>query len=305
MHLDYSGLTQNYVKSGQPLDEVSSLRVMLIMRSRKLQLSSQNAPDQILNNKMRAYQFVDLLGIRRPRVITSHAGHLEIPPMDRIVVKPYSGSSSKGVYIVFNKEDIYKVKTSEQISGWETLTERLAEEISSGVIRQDRWIVEELVCEDDEQHTPARDLKFYCFYGRIGLVLEVIRYPKTRYCFWTAEGAPADTGAYKNKRFEGMGFDKEMRRMVERLSAEIPAPFVRIDFLCTKKDACFCEFTPRPGGAWLYDEATDRRLGDCYLDAEGRLINDLLAGRVFDAFAAVRNGRPQPKLTMLNRGIHV
>jgi hypothetical protein len=289
MHLDYSGITQGFVKSGKPLDAVSSLRVMLIMRTRKLQMSSSYAPDQILNNKMRAYQFVDLLGIRRPKVFTSTATLSDIPFSERIVIKPYSGSSSKGVYIVFDSNAIYKVKTSERLSGWNALRESLANEIATGAIKQDRWIVEEFVCEEDAQMTPARDLKFYAFYGRIGLVLEVIRYPKTRYCFWTGEGTRTDAGAYSGKLFDGAGFDPGTLVMAEKLSSEMPTPFCRIDFLRTGSQTYFCEFTPRPGGAWLYDERTDRLLGDYYLDAEGRLLSDLLAGRTFDVFSAVRN----------------
>jgi hypothetical protein len=292
MRLDYSDVTQRFLKEGRSLHEKSSLRVMLIMRTRKLQLSHANVPDQVLNDKLIAYRFIDLLGVRRPRTLASNVRHKHLHLTENVVIKPNNGYSSKGVYIVFNQNEIFKVKSGEKISNWNSLIECLGAEIASGAIKKDRWMIEELICEDDAEHTPARDLKFYCFYGRIGLVLEVRRYPETRYCFWTADGKSTATGAYEDRLFDGGGFTSEMLSMAERLSLEIPAPFMRIDFLRTKAGMFFCEFTPRPGGAWNYDQATDRILGDYYLDAEARLMTDFLHGRTFEAFNAVlKNSR--------------
>lgn len=288
MLLDYGDVTQKSLAQGNSMRDKSSLRVNLILRTRKLELSQANAPEQILNYKLRGYEFVDLLGIRRPTIFDFNARHKDLRLTKKVVIKPnYGGGGSRGVYIVFNEDDIFKVKTSEPIQNWDALIERMEADLSLGVVKPDRWIMEELVCEDDAQHTPARDLKFYCFYGKVGLILEVVRYPQIRHCFWTSDGKPTDTGAYANSRFEGKGFTPDMLGLAERLSREIPAPFMRIDFLCTQAGMWFCEFTPRPGGAWNYDRSTDRLLGDYYLDAEGRLINDLLAGRSFDAFNTV------------------
>lgn len=45
----------------------------------------------------------------------------------------------------------------------------------------EQWLVEDFAENPDDPLCPAADLKFYSFYGRVGIVLEVERYPVTRY----------------------------------------------------------------------------------------------------------------------------
>jgi TupA-like ATPgrasp len=61
-------------------------------------------------------------------------------------------------------------------------------------------------------------------------------------------------------------------------------PFLRIDFLRGEDRFAFGEFRLRPGDFETFNDATDRRLGELYLDAEARLYADLLAGRQFPVF---------------------
>lgn len=49
----------------------------------------------------------------------------------------------------------------------------------------------------------ARDLKFYGFYGKVALILEIVRFPERKYCWWTAHGERVRTGKYDKKLFEG------------------------------------------------------------------------------------------------------
>lgn len=60
---------------------------------------------------------------------------------------------------------------------------------------------------------------------------------------------------------------------------------MRIDFLAAKSGLYFCEFTPRPGDFEKFNDATDEMLGTLYLDAELRLVNDLVFGKRFTEFA--------------------
>jgi hypothetical protein len=71
MYIDYGEISQSYISSGRSLDAVASFRVMQIMRARKIQVDHTSVPEWNLNNKIRAYNFVDLLGICRPKVISS------------------------------------------------------------------------------------------------------------------------------------------------------------------------------------------------------------------------------------------
>jgi hypothetical protein len=285
MHLDYSNISLSKLNSGKELNTVSSMRMMVIMRERKKQVAQAIFPERLLNNKIEAYKFVDLLGIHRPRVITGKARHDELPSdLRNVVIKPVNGRSSRGVYAVFNENVIKQVKTAEVFSGRQALTEHLRADLLSGAAKEDRWIVEELVVEDDNRLVAARDLKFYCFYGHVELCVETIRDPETRYCLWDKNSALKDVGSFEDKLFVGRGFTPEMRKVAEGISAEIPAPFLRIDFHTTGSSLAFCEFTPTSGGIWDYNKETDEFLGDCYLEAETRLLDDLLNGKRFEAY---------------------
>src|SRR5699024_10295225 len=131
---------------------------------------------------------------------------------------------------------------------------------------------------------PARDLKFYMFYGKVGVVLEIIRDPEVRHCWWNGNGERIFTGKYEESLFHGKGITPEEISMIESLSEEIPAPFVRIDFLTLEKGIVFGEFTPKPGDYDDFNIETDLLLGDYYLDAQARLEADLLQGKQFTAF---------------------
>jgi hypothetical protein len=289
MFLDYAGISQSHVSAGRDLDRAASLRVMLIMRTRKMQLEKNSVPEWVLNNKIKAYEFIDSLNFRRPNVIDSNVRMETISPGEKIVIKPYNGFSSRGVYLGFKENHVYKVKTGELIDDWATFRSHMQNDLSSGAVKEDRWIVEELILEKGDDLMPARDLKFYCFYGHAALVLEIVRFPNAVYCFWDRDKKMVDTGAYLDQLFPGAGFSKQMLEVAEAISLNIPSPFMRIDFHSTGSELVFCEFTPRPGGAWLYSKKVDQLLGDSYLAAEGRLLNDLLAGKKFEAFNNLRS----------------
>jgi hypothetical protein len=285
MRLDYSGVSLSRVNSGKDLDALASMRVMLIMRERKKQLALGPSPERLLNDKLHAYKFVDLLGVRRPRVISARGRHDELPSdLTNFVIKPVNGKTSRGVYAVFNENLIKQVKTAEVFSGRQALIDHLRSDLQSGVVKEDRWIIEELIVEDDHPLVAARDLKFYCFYGRVSHVMEITRDPVTRYCFWDVNSKLKEVGGFAEKLFIGGGFKPNLLRLAERMSSEIPAPFMRIDFHATGSDMVFCEFTPTSGPIWDYEKGTDQLLGDYYLEAEARLLADLLNGKRFDAY---------------------
>ena len=124
---------------------------------------------------------------------------------------------------------------------------------------------------------PPIDLKFYCFFGEVGFVLEVERANETRYCEWLPDGRLAETGRYEGRSFVGSGFTNEQLEIAKRVSQAIPTPFMRIDFIKSKNAFSFGEFTPRPGQFSSFNKEFDRYLGECYLSAEGKVLKSLMA----------------------------
>lgn len=271
------------VEDAIPLQSASSFRGSLNMRMRQKQMQDK-LPEWPLDNKRTAYNFVRSLNVPTPKVEENYFTLDHIPIQEAIVLKPADGAGARGVYLVHTTTDIFDVKNSETLSSWEELIERMQKDIQTGAVEEDTWLIEQLIYEDKVTQAPARDIKFYSFYGKVGLILEIKREPEVRQCWWTPRGERIDTGKYEESLFHGLGVTSEEIAMVEKLSSEIPAPFLRIDYLRGEEGLVFGEFTPKPGNYEEFNQQTDQQLGDYFLDAEARLVNDLLQGKQFKAY---------------------
>ena len=282
-----SGVTEGLVRKANskvlPLEGVASFRESIALRSRRGQLAG-SAPEWKLNNKARGYKFVAKWDIPHPRVFQEKAGLADLETRTAVVIKPMSGAGSRGVYLVLGDGRVFEPKRGQWLDDWQAMTLAMQVDLESGRVRHDRWMVEELVTEDEAGLRPGRDLKFYCFFGKVGLVLEVDRWQRQAYCEWDDSGNQVFSGKYDEQRFEGEGVSAEQIKLVAKLSRRIPAPFIRIDFLRsahTESGLSFCEFTPRPGNFHRFGQETDRRLGELYLEAEARLQRHFLKGKRF------------------------
>lgn len=265
-----------------PLKAAASFRASLTMRMRRQQLIA--LPEMILDDKKIAYQFAKLLQVRTPEISEATYTFDTIPEEKGIAIKPVDGAGARGVYLVYDNDDIIDIKQSKKIANWQVLRKDMERDLISGRVSRDEWFTEELIFEDKVSKTPARDIKFYCFYGKVGLILEIVRYPELRYCWWTTSGQRVSVGKYDESLFKGDGASQAEIELAEKISAEIPAPFIRIDFLRSDSGLVFGEFTPKPGNYDEFDIKTDQWLGDYYLDAQGRLTEDLLNGKEFRYF---------------------
>lgn len=277
-------LINNSTKIKVPLENVSSFRGCVTLRSRKKQLLKSKLPEWRLNDKVHGCAFIDRLGVRRPRKMESYVSASQIPKKEGIVIKPSQGAGSRGVYLVVGFDKIIDAKKSRILSNWTELEKIMSENLVSGKIKKDQWIVEDLVFEDEAKSQPARDLKFYCFYGNVALVLEKSTFPEVKYCWWTPKGQYIRTGKYEDRLFQGDGVSSRDIELAASVSREIPAPFLRIDFFKTPSGMLFGEFTPRPGGYEQFNDDIDQWLGDYFLEAEARLVEDFLNGKRFDHF---------------------
>lgn len=271
-----SGLSEEEIS----LKPASSYRASLNMRMREHQLLG-TLPEMLLDDKKVAYRFMNRLNIRTPEISERTYTLEEIPEKNGIAIKPNDGAGARGVYLVYNNNDIIDIKQSKTIANWQVLRKNMERDIESGRVSNNEWFFEELILEDKDKKIPARDIKFYCFYGKVALILEIVRYPEIKHCWWTASGERIGTGKYDESLFKGQGVTNAEIEMATAISAEIPSPFIRIDFLRSDEGLVFGEFTPKPGNYDEFDIPTDKWLGDYFIEAQGRLTNDLINGKEF------------------------
>lgn len=278
-----SGLSEENIS----LKPAASYRASLNMRMRQYQLHG-TLPEMLLDDKKLAYDFMNKLNISIPGLYDRTYRFQDVPEQERIVIKPVDGAGGRGVYLVYSNNDIIDIKRAKTIANWKLLRKNMERDIDSGKVSTNEWLVEELILENKQEKTPARDIKFYCFYGKVGLILEIVRYPELKYCWWTATGERVATGKYDESLFKGKGVTSEEIAMASEISAEIPAPFIRIDFLRSEKELVFGEFTPKPGNYDEFDKETDKWLGDYFIEAQGRLEADLINGKQFKNYTKLK-----------------
>lgn len=265
------------------LGQAASFRHRLTLRQRQNQLTGP-LPEWYLEHKEASFELMDSLNVKRPWTSGAVYGRTDIPEQEKVVIKPRHGAGSRGVYLVHDFHDIMDIKRTKVLHDRQELTENMAKDIESGWVQHDEWMLEELIYEDALHKIPARDIKCYCFYGEVALILEIIRSPELKYCWWTADGRRIRTGKYDDDLFKGEGLSQEEIDQAADISKHIPAPFIRIDFLKGEDGLVFGEFTPKPGNYDAFDSVTDKWLGDHFLQAETRLMNDLMAGKAFTTY---------------------
>lgn len=236
------------------------------------------------NPKMQDRAFARVLGVPTPTTIAENktAQQLEIQP--NTVVKPATGAASKGVFLVEDDKSVHSVYSG---AAYPSFLEGLkAEYASTHLIDAPVWMSETRVGSTD---CPARDIKVFCFYGKAALIEEIHRNSgdggKNQYCFYYPDGEKVFVDTIRS-RFDGKGFPKEVIDFAERISANSPVPFLRVDFLEARDDLALGEITPHPGGTYagqLHDHI-DRELGEKFLKAEARLFADLINGKKFESY---------------------
>jgi L-alanine-DL-glutamate epimerase-like enolase superfamily enzyme len=274
-------------KHGISLPSGLSFRTIMLEQSEARQVRAFR-PGWLLDNKTTAYAFVDLLGVTRPRSDRTVRRIADVAPEAPIIIKPVRATGSTGVHAVFALDRIVHLRNGKVLASWDEMLKHadwlMAEERTRPV--PDRWMVEELIFENAAAQRPAGDLKFYAFYGEIVLIQESRREEGLQVCFWTPDGERVVTGRYEDKLLtDGLGVTAEQITLAATISAEIPVPFMRIDLLRGENGLVFGEFTPRPGHFDELNDEWDRRFGEAWVRAEGRIISDVLDGKRFSEFA--------------------
>lgn len=269
-----------------PLDSVASFTTLLNVRTRAKQLHEKTVPEWALEDKGIGHKFTDALGVKRPDS-KEHITLKEIQFKAESVVKPKNAFSNTAVYLIHSENNIYDLKNETTLTSYKQLREEMQKYLDSGLVLEDDWIIEQLIYDDKENLIPARDLKFFSFYGEVVLVMEVSRYPSRKVSFWTPEGKEVFAKTKRDPHLQGKGFAKTEIELANEISRNIPAPFLRIDFLKGESGFYFSEFAPRTGTYDKFTKEYDRLFGEAYIKAENRIVNDLLKGKTFDAFMSI------------------
>lgn len=277
---------------GWPLEHGDAFFRKMVERRRMKQLGP--VPERRLGlTKGSDLAFARAAGVRVPTTLWT--GKLtEIPAELRrgTFLKPTQSSGAKGAFYLFEDGSMFSVFATRQVERWDDLVSACRQQVRPGVADEMTWEIQELVAEGPS--SPARDMKFFAFYGEIGLIQEVVRYPRKQYEFFDPDGRIAPCGrdrSYETPFLDPAdtitdkgGLSEEKIETARRLSLEIPTPFMRIDFLNGEKELVFCEFSASPGMSHTFNRRYDRILGRMYNAASVRLTNDLLAGKTFDAY---------------------
>ncbi|MGO2481119.1 ATP-grasp fold amidoligase family protein [Glutamicibacter ardleyensis] len=274
-------------KTGPKHQPPASFYSLLYWESRKAH-SRRSTSAWLLDNKTNAYDFAKLLGFETPALESTIFTAANIPLESNTVVKPLTGVMSQGVFIIKENQIIDLVKNV-TLENTDHLRQSMITMVAEGIIKEDQWIRERLIFGDHDSSSPARDLKFYTFYGEPFLSLETVRMPKVERCWYDNYSNLIDTGKYSNELFVGYGIPDEYYAIAAEIGKNVPAPFVRVDLLASPDGAVLNEITPKPGGAHLFATSIDQKLGNFMIGADARLRSELIEGKDFKVFNQIKN----------------
>lgn len=278
---------ERLVKRCDPTDASFSLSRALVERgllaSHYRSLFDDVLPEWEINTKTAGNQFVKNLGYDVPQVIAKGVPLQQVNFEPRTVVKPSAGGNSQGVFSVDEKGSIFDVGANEIVDRETAFARAQAHDAKAGK-NGVKWNVEERISGPSGLN-PV-DLKFYAFYGKVGVVTEVQRQPFKAFNNYLRDGTKVATGKYDGMTFDGTPPTEEEYAVAEAISRALPVPYLRIDFMRADDGRLlFCEFTPRPGNFDKHNRMIDQLCGRMYVEAECRILRDLLRSSDFSQSA--------------------
>ncbi|MEJ5866173.1 ATP-grasp fold amidoligase family protein [Pseudokineococcus sp. 5B2Z-1] len=232
-----------------------------------------------VNSKTDSAAWADRMGVRRPAVHARVPRAQDLPWAElpeRFVVKPVHGAASRGVHLLERRgAALVDVRDGASLTE-DAVVERLSGLAADGLVSAET-LVEELVLDPLFPGAAPADWKFTTFFGDVGLI----------------EGKVGTSGGPRWRAFDdawrpvgpGYAFNRswdesirpplhadDLLTLARRISAAVPRPFVRVDLYDSLEGPVFGEITPEPGGPGAYRPDLDRRLGEAWEAAEGRLL---------------------------------
>lgn len=249
---------------------------------------------RFLDQKLVTYDLLDLLDVPHPPVLGIWPDvrdvDLEALP-ERFCLKPAIGSTSHGVLLLERQAPgTYREAMHGEVMRSADIVAHLRG-AADALDVSDQVFAEELVDAPEPGEVPY-DWKAYCFYGEVGLVLQMGRTPgdRPRLKFYGPDGR--DLGKVRDPERCDLDLPSspdlpDMVAMARRISLALPMAFIRVDMFDGPDGPLVGELTPTPGGPQMFDRSLDESMGLMWEAAEKRLIDDLLQGRQFPEFMKV------------------
>lgn len=270
-------VSKNYFKDYLPYlsSFTSSLSEYTLFRNRFYERSGYII-ESIVDDKFNAIKLAYSVKIPSVKIYKNNLEKKDLninSDIDNIVLKPTNGHTSKDVFIITNNE-IISVENRNRITHSD-----LKLRIEKSIFK--RWMIEEYVTSELLGGIPY-DVKVFCFYGVVKLILVIDRNnSKLRYDWLDENFSRVNTGRFNDSLFNSEFKDQKAIDYAKIISLEIPTPFLRIDFLYTGENLYLGEITPRPGHFHEFNYEYDNLLGFNFVDAQARLISDLMCEKSF------------------------
>jgi hypothetical protein len=223
-------------------------------------------------------EFVKSINFNAPKILHGPMPSAELPWGDlpsSFVIKPSTGSSSRGVFVMRRTDDgRFEDLIDERRWSAEELVRQYQERPESWRdVRKDEVLVEELV---ECGGRPSYDWKVYAFRGEIALLYELDRLGgvKRNRCYlpdWTPV-PHVWYGRYdRHDPLPPPTHPDELLRTAAAISLALPLPFVRVDLYESDTGVVVGELTPFPGTRHEHSLTWDRILGEAWERGETAL----------------------------------
>lgn len=234
-------------------------------------------PIHDIETKLGQKKLAEVAGIKYPKLLqgpfdsTKKFDLAHMP--ENFVIKPNSGAGGKGVLLLKKQGDVVlDIKSGKSYDACQGITDDL---VSVGRSKGHEVFAEEMIFDDG---IPC-DYKLYCFYGKVGIIAQIVQGSPQKFKYYSANGSCL--GRINNSRI----IDKSLKPPVmlsqmidygERVSSLVKTPFLRVDLYEASGQVYFGEVALRPGGSQLFCKRIDEQLGNMWEDAEMRLMEECL-----------------------------
>lgn len=246
----------------------------------------REVPRRRLLEKLHNYELARSHGIATPRVVGSWPGIAQVPwdeLPDTFVIKSNRGYSGNGVLPLRRHAGGFRFIDSAD----ETSPEQVIQHYQQAKGLAGPYFVEEVL--PGTGAVLPDDVKIYAFQGEVifAMLRRVTKHADAAsftYRFLDPQGTDLGQVQEVHRHDPDIAVPRDLAQMVEAarvLSLAVPVPFVRVDLYQVPEGIMLGELTPLPGSSGGFTREYDRRLGQLYDEAEGRLNLAFARGRPY------------------------